>query len=316
MDTTLIALAKGWQEIIDLMAQIIDVPAGLIQRFDNDQIEIVVTSATNGNPFDAGGIEPLIAAESFCDNVIKNKKMLKVPNALNDNYWRNTKEINLGMISYLGYPILWPSGNPFGTICVLDNKENHYKREYELLIEKFKDLIERELEIIEKNQALRLVTELDSFTRILNRHTFFEKATVELNRSIRHQHDYSLLLLDLDEFKTINDTFGHQAGDEVLLKFTEITQQQIRASDLFGRYGGEEFILALPETDYFSAKLLASRIREAIERQPVFYENKSISFTVSIGVSVITGDTEVSSMLGRADQALYRAKKSGRNKVE
>ncbi len=316
MDTTLIALAKGWQEIIDLMAQIIDVPAGLIQRFDNDQIEIVVTSATNGNPFDAGGIEPLIAAESFCDNVIRNKKMLKVPNALNDNYWRNTKEINLGMISYLGYPILWPSGNPFGTICVLDNKENHYKREYELLIEKFKDLIERELEIIEKNQALRLVTELDSFTRILNRHTFFEKATVELNRSIRHQHDYSLLLLDLDEFKTINDTFGHQAGDEVLLKFTEITQQQIRASDLFGRYGGEEFILALPETDYFSAKLLASRIREAIERQPVFYENKSISFTVSIGVSVITGDTEVSSMLGRADQALYRAKKSGRNKVE
>jgi GAF domain-containing protein len=140
---------KKLQSIVDIMASLIKVPAGLIMRLDGEQIEVFVSSKTSGNPYKMGDKEHLINSGLYCETVIKSNSMLVVPNALNDPDWRNNPDVKLKMISYLGLPINLPSGKPFGTICVLDNKENHYCSEYVKLLTQFRDLVEDHFRIVE-----------------------------------------------------------------------------------------------------------------------------------------------------------------------
>jgi GAF domain-containing protein len=142
---------KKLQSIVDIMASLIKVPAGLIMRLDGEQIEVFVSSKTSGNPYKMGDKEHLINSGLYCETVIKSNSMLVVPNALNDPDWRNNPDVKLKMISYLGLPINLPSGKPFGTICVLDNKENHYCSEYVKLLTQFRDLVEDHFRIVENN---------------------------------------------------------------------------------------------------------------------------------------------------------------------
>ncbi len=125
----------------------------------------------------------------------------------------------------------------------------------------------------------------------------------------------SILLFDLDNFKVINDTFGHQAGDVVLTKFSNLIKLELRTSDYLARYGGEEFILALPETSYDNAALIAERIRKKVSEMVVQYDDKEISITTSIGIGSNDEDTTLESLIYRTDTALYAAKRKGRNLV-
>jgi len=148
------ATQKTWQEIVDLMAEIIGIPAGLIMRLEGPTIEVLVSSKTEGNPYHPGDKEHFERSGLYCETVIKTQDRLLVPNALADAKWRNNPDVKLRMISYLGFPILLPNGRPFGTICVLDNKENAYSERFEELIVKFRNLVQSDLEIIYMNQVL------------------------------------------------------------------------------------------------------------------------------------------------------------------
>lgn len=153
----------------------------------------------------------------------------------------------------------------------------------------------------------------DSLTNALTRRYIDEACAHELARSGRNDKPLAMLLMDLDHFKRINDTHGHQAGDAVLVDFVKSVRTLLRGKDLLGRFGGEEFVVLLPETPLSDALVVAERIRAACANPP---DPTKIACTVSIGVSTNTdsGDT-VDTLMARADVALYKAKSEGRNRV-
>lgn len=156
----------------------------------------------------------------------------------------------------------------------------------------------------------------DELTHLFNRRAILELVGQEHERFQRLGQPYALLLLDLDHFKRINDTLGHQAGDRTLRRVAEQVQQALRATDQLGRYGGEEFLALLPASDPASAHTLAERLRARVEGLPPGPDNTP-ACTVSIGIAtVLPTDTEWDTVLTRADQALYQAKAAGRNRVE
>ncbi|MDD5712405.1 MAG: histidine kinase N-terminal 7TM domain-containing protein [Smithellaceae bacterium] len=166
-------------------------------------------------------------------------------------------------------------------------------------------------------QELSRLATIDSQTDILNRRYFFELAQKELERAERYRRALSLVIMDIDHFKKVNDTFGHLAGDEVLQTVAGICKGMLRTSDIMGRYGGEEFAFILPETSAQAATQIAERLRDRIATAQTIYEGKEICVTASFGVAGIEEDEvmALTELLKRADKALYEAKETGRNLV-
>lgn len=157
----------------------------------------------------------------------------------------------------------------------------------------------------------------DELTGMANRRELNKVGEREFLRAQRFSRPLSIMMLDLDHFKTVNDTFGHNMGDQVLKHIATICQSTIRHEDIAARFGGEEFVVLMPETDIEGAKQLADRICINIKKQPYHHVEGDISMTVSIGISdVTTGDTDYRQILTRADKALYLAKEHGRDRVE
>ena len=156
----------------------------------------------------------------------------------------------------------------------------------------------------------------DPLTGILNRRAFFEISEQILKISLRNKTSFSILLLDIDFFKKVNDVYGHLVGDDILKYLVSTVSKEIRDSDVFARYGGEEFIVMLPDTDEDGARNLAEKMRESIELNPFACEKLSVEVTVSIGVAELRGEKLLRDVIHRADEALYMAKANGRNRVE
>ncbi|CAO3378824.1 GGDEF domain-containing protein [Azospirillum argentinense] len=156
---------------------------------------------------------------------------------------------------------------------------------------------------------------IDPLTGAYNRRAFIKHAERELARSQRNGAPLTLLLLDLDRFKRVNDTFGHLAGDALLRLFSETVTMRLRRSDLFGRYGGEEFCLLLPDTDRIGAATLAEALRRDVAARPLSFQGQEIAASVSIGIAACRGGEDLDVALAAADLALYRAKRNGRNQV-
>jgi diguanylate cyclase (GGDEF)-like protein len=165
-------------------------------------------------------------------------------------------------------------------------------------------------------RQLEKISRTDPLTGINNRGYFMQLLAVELERSGRYNRTFSVMMIDLDHFKKINDTFGHAAGNAALQMFVASLQRSsLRESEFWGRLGGEEFAVVLPETPLDLALLPAERIRGMLTKTPVTYTDKSFLVTVSIGVSQYRSGDTIESLLSRADQAMYRAKQEGRNRV-
>jgi GAF domain-containing protein len=145
---------KKWQAVVDTMARLINVPAGLVMRVSGPDIEVFVASEGADNPYTPGAKETLLGSGLYCETVIKTKQRLLIPNALQDEAWQNNPDVALNMISYLGYPLILPTGDVFGTICVLDSQTNHYSESYQELVSQFKELIESHLALMYQNQQL------------------------------------------------------------------------------------------------------------------------------------------------------------------
>ena len=157
---------------------------------------------------------------------------------------------------------------------------------------------------------------IDPLTRRLNRRTFFEFGERELERARRYGRPLSAIMLDVDWFKRVNDTYGHSAGDQVLVGIVERCCSVIRHVDILGRYGGDEFAILLPEADRVLASEIAKRVRSAVYQTPIATDAGAIRVSVSIGIAESSEEAiDVSSVLKRADQALYESKQAGRNTI-
>lgn len=174
-------------------------------------------------------------------------------------------------------------------------------------------LAEAHAQLALKSRELELLSVTDRLTGLGNRHKLDERLAHELTRSRRHGTALAVIILDIDHFKAVNDTYGHQAGDEVLAEMAALLQRHSRASDVLGRWGGEEFLLLCPETDESGAVSLAEQLRASIEAAR-FPALKRV--TASFGVAAWRPADDGEALLRRADEALYRAKAKGRNRVE
>jgi diguanylate cyclase (GGDEF)-like protein len=165
-------------------------------------------------------------------------------------------------------------------------------------------------------EAIRQLATTDALTGLYNRHHFFELARREFKRARRYAHPLSIIMLDIDNLKPTNDTEGHLAGDTLIQAVARECVNLLRRTDILGRYGGDEFVALLPETERQEAQQVVERLREVIAQKPYFFEERELRTTISAGLAALDVEcANVEALLGRADKALYAAKQAGKNKI-
>ncbi len=164
-------------------------------------------------------------------------------------------------------------------------------------------------------EFLKKEREKDYLTSLYNRQKLDKKLKEEILRHKRYNQPLSIIMLDIDHFKALNDMYGHQFGDLVLKELGKILKNQTRATDIPARYGGEEFCIILPHTNLIQAISLAQRLKEAIKKRKFKINGKSVNITVSMGLASLNGEKDVEELLEKADKALYKAKTEGRDKI-
>jgi len=168
-------------------------------------------------------------------------------------------------------------------------------------------------QLLELNRQLSILASRDSLTNLLNRRTMVQYIEIEHARSDRSGKSFGLIMADVDDFKRVNDQFGHAAGDSILGELSYLLSTTLRKQDLISRWGGEEFLILLPETDFEGVQVAAEKIRSLISQSSILFQGKSIRITVSIGGVVCEGREDWEECLKQADRALYFGKKNGKN---
>ena len=188
---------------------------------------------------------------------------------------------------------------------------------YSVIAQSRKEKERLEYLVKERTMEIELLSKTDALTGLWNRRHLEETLDIEFKRAKRYKHELSIMMIDLDHFKYINDTYSHIAGDEVLRQISKKIKASIRETDFIGRFGGEEFVLILPETSLSTAINIANILVKNIAAEPVVFESQDIKITTSIGVSSLREEQlEYLMILAETDKALYKAKELGRNRVE
>ncbi len=169
--------------------------------------------------------------------------------------------------------------------------------------------------LMDSNLLLERLASKDALTDMFNRRALFEQISSQVNYLRRRDGSAAVIIADIDNFKSINDTYGHEAGDKVIQLFAKIIGSSIRGYDVAARYGGEEFLIFLPSADLHVAHSVAERMRNDTEQAQLVYEEQEISFTASFGIAVYLLDQKPDISIANADQALYASKRNGRNRV-
>lgn len=208
-------------------------------------------------------------------------------------------------------------GETIGAIALLSREELHLGKDQVQVLKSAMHHLALALKNAMLYHEMKQHADLDGLTLAHNRRHFDKRLKEEMERHARYSHPISLLMLDIDHFKVINDTYGHQAGDTVLKEIAALLRSSLRTTDYVARYGGEEFAVILPHTPEEQAGPLAERLRETVANYTFMHDTTRIPVTISIGFAALaaTQDTSSGSILHDADMALYNAKGAGRNKV-
>jgi len=228
---------------------------------------------------------------------------------------------------YAGYPLQESSGLAVGTLCVFDTKPREFSEEQLCTLHDLGEIARHELlsnqlsdaqsELIAKLGAARREALFDSLTRVWNRRGAAALLRSSLSKAQERDTDISVCLLDVDNFKAINDQLGHPGGDQVLRKLAAMLVSSVRTDDIVCRYGGDEFLLILPETSADDATRIAERARRTVAESPIQTRDGSLTASVSIGLAARHRgmDVSVESLLEQIDQALHACKREGRNQI-
>ncbi len=247
---------------------------------------------------------------SFCTYAIEGEDPFIISETLDDPRFC-THPLVVGeprIRSYVGVPLCTHDGHRLGTLCAIDREPRQFSEDQVSMLIDLAHLVIDELE-------LRRLATRDSLTGAMTRRFFSIETDREFERLERYGNPLSCVTLDIDHFKFVNDTHGHAAGDLVLKELATFCLQQLRTIDLFGRLGGEEFSIALPETTINQAMSVAEKLRVGLEKLDIRHNDTQIKITASFGVSTcLASDHDFKAALKRADAALYMAKDAGRNR--
>ncbi|QIZ76580.1 sensor domain-containing diguanylate cyclase [Ferrimonas lipolytica] len=310
-----------WLHLLDSMSWLLPAPIIAINRSCGSHLLVLGTNAS-AKPYISKGSElPLL--HTYCAQTLQDGVKTVVPDGRATKRWQNSIPVKNGFIAYIGLPIFWPDGEPFGTLCALDTKPHTWPFSSEKLIETVAAILTAQLMLMTqlqqleyRNQQVHALAITDSLTGIFNRAHFFDLAEQELVRALRTKRPMSVIMLDVDLFKQINDTYGHDCGDRVLHQLAQVCQRALRSIDIVGRYGGEEFVFLLPETSLPDAVALAKRLKGLIAAITVEHNGELVTMTASLGVAALQPHVDtIKELINQADIALYRAKRNGRNLV-
>lgn len=248
---------------------------------------------------------------SFCIHAIRQSDPLVVNDTLEDSrFIENPRVVGEPHVRfYIGVPLRSRDGFNIGTLCSMDTKTREMTTEQIDIMRDFGQLVIDELE-------LRLLANTDSLTGAMSRRYFYEESKREIARVQRYGTELNCALIDIDHFKSINDTYGHDVGDLVLQRVVATCKSVLRASDYIGRLGGEEFAAMLPDASRDAALQVVERMRKAVAGMVVEVPAGKISVTVSIGLATRNdAENSIEPILHRADVAVYKAKAGGRNRT-
>lgn len=294
----------GFDRFVRLIQEMFSVEIGIVSFIDGHRQWY---KASAGMP-----VDELPRQDTFCRYVLESEDPLIVQDALLDErFSHHPVVLNPPHIRfYAGFPLKTDEGLVVGTICAIDSKPRSFgKRDMRVFEELAGAVMDR--------VALAKLATTDGLTGLMTRRSFEEEAHRLISQALRHRQEVSCIMLDVDHFKSINDRFGHQTGDEVLKAVASTCKAQLRAGDLFGRLGGEEFAAILPHVGRESALATADKLRQAVASATIDGPAGPLSVTASFGVtstSIIAKD--VDTLVSQADAAMYRAKEAGRNRCE
>lgn len=275
----------------------------------------LVAAATSGFDQKDDPLDTTISARNpQYEAINRNRLPIFLSNARDYRPFETLGALNCGR-SWLGVPLLG-HGQVLGYLSIYSDHAGIYESGQTRLAEIFSNEASIAIENARLFQRVQQMAITDELTGAYNRRYFYELVDLELARSRRYSHPVSLLMIDIDHFKNINDRYGHATGDVVLKSVCQLVDKAVRESDTLGRYGGEEFVLLLPETPLDKAVEVAERLRRLIEGSRIKVDAMEIAVTLSIGAAAIGPDcTDSDTLLQRADRAMYQAKDTGRNKV-
>lgn len=306
-------LSRLLGSILERASQLLLATGGELGRFipETQEIEILTSHNMSG---DYKGVR-LKLGEGAMGKVVKTGEALII-----DDYqvWegRSQQFAKSPCRAVMAAPLV-VRGRMLGAISIMDTRPDHHftPTDLNLLI-----LFAQQAAVAVDNASLfdnvqRLAT-LDSLTGLFNRRHFFDLARREYERAVRYGHPLSAVMLDIDRFKRVNDTYGHAAGDHVLQSVARLLREKLREVDILARYGGEEFVILLPNTTLQGARQVAERLHHSVSKLEIHSNGARIQVTISLGVSQLgTRCPSLDALLECADQALYTAKQSGRDQV-
>jgi len=291
-----------FERIVDLVKTTLNAPICAVSLIDNDRQWF--------KAFRGLSVDQTPRDIAFCDHAIKEEKPFIVEDATRDSRFASNPLVLCEPFirAYLGIPLKLPDGYIVGTLCVIYQEPKTFSDHEIIILQNFANLVLGELE-------LRTIAFTDGLTNLLSRKAWTDRVEAEIDRATRYPASLSVLMIDLDHFKKVNDTYGHDVGDIVLRKTAQVINAVMRKHDLAGRLGGEEFAMCIINAAEQAGLAVAERIRADIAAM-AFPEYDGLSCSASIGVTVFEPGSDVDDLLKRADLALYEAKRSGRNQVQ
>jgi diguanylate cyclase (GGDEF)-like protein/PAS domain S-box-containing protein len=252
-------------------------------------------------------------------HVIRNGICMHIPDVLHPDF---ELPVEMAIISrqqvctYVGVPLIFRD-RVVGAISMQNYRPNAYTSDQIRLLETIATQATIALENSRLFAQMESLAMTDTLTGIFNRRQFMAMGVIELERSLRYHKKMSAVMIDIDHFKKVNDTYGHIAGDHFLKEIAGLLKRSLRSMDILGRYGGEEFAIIMPETSLEEAQKAAERMRILVEGKQIFIEQAPVGVTASFGVTALNPDTkDLQVLLEQADRAMYAAKQAGRNRVE
>lgn len=302
------------ERILAQLKRVIPYDSASIQLLGDGYVEIVGGQGWE-NASEVVGMRFPIPSDNPNTIVIKERR----PYVLNDApsvYAAFRERPHNHIRSFLGVPLI--VGDQVIGMLAIDSKEPAFFDENHIrLTTAFADQVGIAIQNARLFKEVQQLAHTDSLTGLNNRRRFFELAQHEFKRWERHPTPLAVIMLDIDHFKSVNDTYGHAIGDLALQTVARRCKQAVRNIDILGRYGGEEFVSILLGTDLHGARGVAERLRQCVGNLPIETENGPLTVTISIGIAELTPDChDLDLLLRRADQALYMAKQAGRNRVE